>query len=106
MNIPKNSYGFTYKIMTKVKPDEHDYEPILRQLKNRNGDVVHVSYEKDSQNRLHIHGIVRFIDRKPYLQSLTYPSTKSSFEPLYDEDRWLAYCTKVEKGYDNTQYMF
>jgi len=110
LSIMQNSnvYGFTYNSKKKGIVTEQDFNPVLDVLR-KSGNVVEYQCEdlnkKGMQCKLHIHGILEFNRRNPYLKKLCVTGFQMKWELIYDYDGWNRYCCKQTK-IDNTTYMF
>jgi len=81
-----------------------DYSHVLA-LYNRLGDVRYAEYEIDSNDKLHVHGIIML--QKGFLRKrLCLQGFHVKLEEIYDENSWLRYINKTKPMYNNNQYMF
>lgn len=96
-------WAFTIKYVkheSMSMTDDHiteKYEEILSSWNSRkNVKVIYRNYERDKQNRLHIHGIIEST-RRLYFKPLMKHGFTMKFELIYDEAGWKKYITKEEK---------
>lgn len=103
----ERNYGFTYKLNNKPADlvTEQDYEPITKVL-NKKGQIIDLVYEKDSKNRIHIHGVVKFQNKTPLFSSMCLKGFHSHFEEIYDQAGWNKYIHKMDSQNINKIYMF
>ncbi len=86
-------YALTVKILKDPKcADEKHYEPFFKVLYSLT-EVVCICSEKDKNNRLHYHGVVR-IKTKFYRKNLCLKGFHVKLTRIYDADGWIAYCFK------------
>jgi len=101
---PDKAWAFTVKKLGSNLVQIGDYSHVLA-LYNRLGDVRYAEYEIDSNDKLHVHGIIML--QKGFLRKrLCLQGFHVKLEEIYDENSWLRYINKTKPMYNNNQYMF
>ena len=101
MSETTNFYFVTYKKL-KGDAEEWEYDCIAAQI-TQNATIEQKTFEHDSKGKLHVHLLVRFNRKNPYLNKYIRKNYSSNFIPIYDEDELKRY---LSKEVDNTKYMF
>jgi len=97
------AYAFTYKFLGNKPNDVKTYLPVITNL-NNNGYVKFCKSEKDSKDRIHIHGIV-LLRKGFFRKKLIVQGFHGHFSEITNEAVWLKYCSKDVK-YDNIDVPF
>lgn len=102
-------YAFTIKKLGKSVVSLKDYADIMSNMTNY-GFVKCAEYERDSQGKLHVHGIV-LLRRGFFRKKLCMQGFHVKLEYIYDENGWINYITKCDAPDVNAklfrnQYLF
>lgn len=90
-------FAFTIKFNTckDCHPSVNDYEDVFRYwlMQDPNIDLQDYNYEYDSQDRLHVHGIIS-LPTKFYRKRLMYNNLHMKLKLITDREGWLSYIHK------------
>lgn len=98
--IDCNPYYFiTYKFVRKCdfEVDETTYTIPLEMIKKISDNIVRVTFEKDSKNRLHMHAIVQ-LKHRPALKTIALKGFSANIKQIYDEENLHRYLDKERNG--------
>lgn len=87
-------YMVTYKkLSSHPQPLESDYVCCTLLLNNKCRQIVSRTFETDSNGKLHVHYLCKFI-RNPYVRGLIIKGYNVNVTPVYDVDNLAGYLNK------------
>lgn len=103
-------YSFTVKGNSTEKwPMRLDYEQWVENAKSKGFFIQFYTYELDSGDRLHIHGVAHWLGSRPlYKKSLVFQNMHQRIDELPDsanQKRYLDYCYKQFQNEDEQNQM-